>query len=113
MIPKYRAFVEAFPQELADAVQKAREEAIAQVEDEAKLQEELFEKEQRADKNIAEQKIAALKETIEQQVARLEHLSAQLHAAQKHVQDLAVKAVESTGKAGTGKSSDLAGQNVP
>ena len=110
MIPKYRVFVEAFPQELADAFQKAREEAIAQVGDEANIQEELFEKEQQANKNFAEQKIASLKETIEQQTVQIEHLSAQLHAAQKHVQDLAVRAVESTGKSGKAKSSDLAGQ---
>jgi hypothetical protein len=102
-LQKYKTLVTSFPQELAEATRKAREEAMQEVFEDAKVQAELFEKEVATNKAVAELQIASLKETIENQHQQLEHLSAQLQAASKQAQDLAVKAVESTGK--TGKSS--------
>ena len=104
MIPKYRAFVEAFPSGTRRCRAKGQRRGLSpRWRTKRSSRRSYLRRNSVPIKNIAEQKIAALKETIEQQVARLEHLSAQLHAAQKHVQDLAVKAVESTGKAGTGE----------
>ncbi len=92
-LKKYRALVESFPQELEKTTQKAREEMIKEVNREAKIQAELFEKEDEASKQVYELKITSLQETIAQQVTQIEHLSAQLQAALTQVQDLAVKAL--------------------
>jgi hypothetical protein len=97
-LAKYRKLVESFPQELEKATQKAREDAISEVYEEAKVQAELFEKEVDANKEVYELQIASLKETIEQQTRQIEHLSTQLQTALQQAQTLAAKAVEGTGK---------------
>jgi hypothetical protein len=99
-LKKYKALVESFPQELEETIRKAREEAIQEVHEEARVQAELFEKEVVANKEVYELQLASLKDTIEHQSKQIEYLSAQLQTALKQVQDLAAKAVESTGRSG-------------
>ena len=105
-LQKYKAPVASFPLELEEAVRKAREEAIQEVYEEAKVQAELLGKEIEANKTISELQIASLKETIENQNKQIEQLSAQLQMASKQAQDLAVKAVEGTGKSGKASSGE-------
>jgi len=93
MLERYRTLTASYSQELQNTTEKARQEAIAEEQEEARVQAELFEKEQAAAKNIHELHIASLKETIDQQANHIEHLSTQLQAALKQVQDLAAKAV--------------------
>lgn len=93
MFERYRTLAASYPQELQDAVEKARQEAMDEVYEEARVQAELFEKEQAATKNVHELHIASLKETIDQQANHIEQLSTQLQSALKQVQDLAAKAV--------------------
>lgn len=97
-LEEYRTLVKSFPQELEEATRKAREEAIKTVQEEAKVQAELFEKEVEADKEVYELKITSLEATIKQQAEQIEHLSTRLQSALKQAQDLAVKAVEGPGK---------------
>lgn len=100
LLKKYRVMGESFPQELEEAVSKARAEAIREINEEANVQAELSEKEMETDKEVYELKIASLQATIEQQARQIEHLTAQLQAALKQVQELAVKALESSRKSG-------------
>ena len=95
---KYRTLAGSFPQELEEAIRKAREDAISEVHEEAKVQTELFEKELAANKEVYELKIATLKETIEHQAKQIEQLSGQLQAVLQQAQNLAARAVEGTGK---------------
>jgi len=97
-LKEYRTLVKSFPKELEEATQKTRAEAIEEVHEEARVQAELFEKEVAADKEVYELKIASLQETVKQQTEQIEHLSTQLQAALKQAQNLAVKAVEGSGK---------------
>jgi hypothetical protein len=95
----YRTLVASYPKKLEEAVEKAKAEAMNEVDEEAKVQAELFEKDREANKHVSELHIASLKEIIDQQAHQIGHLSTQLQAALQQVQDLAAKAV--TGKAET------------
>jgi len=76
------------------------------VSEDAKVQAELFEKEIATNKEVYDLQITSLKETIEHQNKQIEQLSAQLQMASKQAQDLAVKAVEGTGKSGKASSGE-------
>lgn len=97
-LKQYKTLAETFPQELEHAVQKAREDAVKEVEEDAQAQAELFEKEFEADKQMYELKIASLQETVEEHNTQIEQLSAQLQSALRQVQELAGKALNA-GKA--------------
>lgn len=92
-LEKYRTLAASFPKELEEATQKARDDAIQEVYEEAKVQADLFEKEVATNKEVAELKIQSLEGTVEQQNKQIEHLSAQLQIVLKQVQELASKAV--------------------
>ncbi len=93
-LKKYRSLVESFPQELEKATQKARAEAITEVQEDARVQAALFEKEREANQQVHELKLVSLQETIQQHATQIEALSTQLQTALTQVQDLAVKALD-------------------
>ncbi len=84
--------VTAFPKELEEAVNKAREEAIKDTTQKSKIEADLFAKEWEATKQSYELKIQSLEETIKKQVEQIEGISAQLQTALKQAQDLAMRA---------------------
>ena len=90
--------VTALPKELEEAVNKAREEAIKDTTQKAKIEADLFAKEWEATKQSYELKIQSLEETIKKQVEQIEGISAQLQTALKQAQDLAMRAFGNSAK---------------
>ncbi len=90
--------VTAFPKELEEAVNKAREEAIKDTTQKAKIDADLFAKEWEATKQSYELKIQSLEETIKKQVEQIEGVSAQLQTVLKQAQDLAMRAFGNSAK---------------
>jgi hypothetical protein len=93
---EYQQKVAAFPAELEEAIKKAREEAIKDTNQKAKVEADLFEKEWESNKQNYELKIQALEETIKKQTEQIEGISAQLQTALKQAQDLAMRAFDSS-----------------
>lgn len=86
--------IEAFANELEEAIKKAREEAIRDVHQDAKVKADLFEKEWQSTKQSYELKIQGLEQAITKQVEQIHSLETQLQAAMKQAQDLAMRAFE-------------------
>ncbi|HBB33679.1 MAG TPA: hypothetical protein DDZ80_01065 [Cyanobacteria bacterium UBA8803] len=95
VLKEYEKKVAAFPNELDEAVKKAREEAIKEVHQDAKVKAELLEKEWEAAKQSYEFKIQSLEETINKQTQQIEQLYAQLQETLKQSQSLAMRAFNS------------------
>jgi hypothetical protein len=93
---EYQQKVIAFPTELEEAVKKAREEAIKETSQKAKVEADLFDKEWEANKQSYELKIQSLEESIKKQTEQIEGISAQLQTALKQSQDLAMRAFDSS-----------------
>ncbi|GAB1539142.1 hypothetical protein NUACC21_18070 [Scytonema sp. NUACC21] len=98
LFDEYQKKIATFPNELEEAVKKAREEAIKETSQKAKIEADLFEKEWEATKQSYELKIQALEETIKKQMEQIETISTQLQAALKQAQDLAMRAFGSSAK---------------
>ncbi|HEY9739116.1 MAG TPA: hypothetical protein V6C90_01370 [Coleofasciculaceae cyanobacterium] len=96
LFEEYQQKVEAFPAELDDAVKKAREEAIKEVHQDAKVKADLFEKEWKSTKQGYEFKIQSLEQNIQKQIEQIQSLSTQLQEAMKQSQSLAMKAFDSS-----------------
>lgn len=91
--------LESLPQELEDAIKKAREEALRDAAQEAAVRAELFEKEVEAGHKVYALRIQALGQVAERQRDQSETLTGQLHVALREGQELALKAIEgSTGR---------------
>lgn len=88
--------IAAFPTELEEAIKKAREEAIKETNQKAKVEADLFEKEWEASKQSYEIKIQSLEETIKKQTEQIEGITTQLQTALKQAQDLAMRAFDSS-----------------
>lgn len=84
-----------FEEELKQAYIKAKEDTIKEVEREAKVKADLFEKEWEANKQGYELKVQSLEQTIQRQSEQISELSAQLQATMKQAQDLAMRAFSS------------------
>ena len=95
-----KARVQTFPQELAAAVQQAREEAIKAAQQTAKVRADLLAKEEEANRKVHEAEMQTLNDTIRQQKAQIDALAADLKAALTQVQELSTKAIG--GPANTG-----------
>ncbi|MBD2251201.1 hypothetical protein [Nostoc parmelioides] len=93
---EYQQKVAAFPAELEEAVKKAREEAIKDTSQKAKIEADLFEKEWGSSKQSYELKIKSLEETIQKQTEQIESISTQLQTTLKQSQDLAMRAFDSS-----------------
>lgn len=92
LLSEYQKKVAAFPAELEEAVKKAREEAIKDTSQKAKVEADLLEKEWEATKQSYELKVKSLEETIQKQVEQIESISTQLQTTLKQAQDLAMRA---------------------
>ncbi len=86
--------IESFNIELEEAIKKAREEAIRDVHQDAKVKADLFEKEWQSTKQNYELKVQDLEGSITKQVEQIHGLENQLQAAMKQSQDLAMRAFE-------------------
>ena len=93
---EYQKKVEAFPNELEQEVKKAREEAIKDVHQDAKVKAELLAKEWESTKQSYEFKIESLEAAIQKQTQQIADLSAQLQEALKQSQALALRAFENS-----------------
>lgn len=89
-----KAKVENFQKELEAAVKKAANEGTGIATHQARLKADLIAKETEGVKRVKELQIQSLETTITKQSAQIQALSAQLTAALKQAQDLAVKAIE-------------------
>lgn len=95
-LEEYQKQITAFTTEVEEAVKKAREEAIRDVNQDAKFKADLLEKEWQASKQSYELKIQSLEQAIAKQSEQIESLSSQLQAALKQAQDLALRAFENS-----------------
>lgn len=95
LLGEYQNIVTAFPAELEEAVRKAREEAIKDTSQKAKVEADLLEKEWEGAKQSYELKVKSLEETIQKQVEQIESISTQLQTTLKQAQDLAMRAFSS------------------
>jgi len=91
--------VDAMPKTLEQSTQKAKAEGKAIAESQAKVKADLIAAETEGRKRSYGLRITSLEATIATQTQRLTALSAQLDAALKQVQDLAVKAIEGSSNA--------------
>jgi len=94
----YQQKVAAFPNEMEEVIKKAREEAIKETSQKAKVEADLFEKDWESTKQSYEAKIQSLEQTIQKQVEQIEGISAQLQTALKQAQDLAMRAFDGSAK---------------
>ncbi|MEH2242555.1 hypothetical protein [Nostoc sp.] len=92
----YQQKVATFPNELEEAVKKAREEAIKETSQKTKIEADLFDKEWSANKQSYELRIQSLEETIKKQSEQIEGIYAQLQTALKQAQELAMRAFGSS-----------------
>lgn len=93
--------VEKFPKELEMAVKKAREEAAATARRQTKVKTDLRAKETEGARRVYDLKIQAFERTLKKQEEQLTTLSAQLDAAGKQSQALALKAIEGASSSGS------------
>jgi hypothetical protein len=101
LLETYQAKVQTVPQELAAAVQQAREEAIKAAQRTAQVRADLLQKEEEANRKVYEAEMQTLHDTMSQQQAQIGTLSTELKAALKQVQELSAKAIGSTANTGT------------
>ncbi len=92
----YQRKVEAFPTELDEAVKKAREEGIRDVNQDAKVKADLLEREWQGTKQGYDLQIESLEAKIQRQSEQITELSTQLQAAMRQAQDLAMRAFETS-----------------
>ncbi len=92
----YQQKVDNFPKDLDESVKKAREEAIKDVHQDAKVKAELLDKEWEASKQSYEFKVQSLEETIQKQTEQINQLYAQLQDSLKQSQALAMRAFDSS-----------------
>jgi hypothetical protein len=107
LLATYQAKVQTFPQELAVAVQQAREEAIKLAQHTAQVRANLLQKEEEANRKVYEAEMQALHDIISQQQAQIATLSIDLKAALKQVQELSAKAIGSTSNPGVAQPRDV------
>lgn len=94
LLQEYQKQIAAFPAELEEAVKKAREEAIKDVDRDAKVKADLFEKEWQAAKQSYELQVQSLEQVITKQIEQIENLTTQMQAAQQQAQELALRAFQ-------------------
>ncbi|MDY6784300.1 MAG: hypothetical protein SW833_17425 [Cyanobacteriota bacterium] len=90
--------IEGFEEELKKAYIKAKEDAIKDADRDAKVKAELIEKEWQASEAGYQLKIESLEAVIERQIAQVAELTAQLQAATRQAQQLAMQAFQPSSK---------------
>jgi hypothetical protein len=96
-LKELRQKVEGFPKELDSGVSRATQETATKLTAEAQGREELLKKEFEGERNVLVTRIESLEKTINEQAQQLKHLSQTQEKAYQQVQDIALKAVESSG----------------
>jgi len=91
---EYKKRVDGYEEELKQAVQKAREDAIKEASKDAKNRAELLEKDVEGKKQTYEIQIQSLENTIAKNSEQIEKLTAELKEALAQVQSLSLKVVE-------------------
>lgn len=90
----FKAKFEELPQKLEAAVKKAKGEGVGIASAQSRVKADLLAKEIDGERRVFELKVKSLEGTIKERGHQIETLSAQLSAALKQGQDLAVKAIE-------------------
>lgn len=98
LLKEYKQKSAEFPNELETAIKKAREEAIKETSQKAKVQADLFEKEWESSKQNYQLRIQSLEENIQKQSEQIENISNQLQSILQQAQDLAMRAFDSSTK---------------
>ena len=98
LLEEYQKKVASFPAELDAAYKKAKEDAIKNASQKAKVESDLFEKDWEGRKQSYELKITSLEQNIERQREQIESISTQLQETLKQAQDLAMRAFGSSAK---------------
>ena len=98
LLEEYQKKVAAFPAELDAAYKKAKEDAIKNTAQKAKVESDLFEKEWEGTKQSYELKITLLEQNIESQKEQIESISNQLQETLKQAQDLSMRAFGNSDK---------------
>ncbi|NOY07708.1 MAG: hypothetical protein GXP33_02570 [Spirochaetes bacterium] len=86
----------SFPKELERTVNDAVKEATARIQLEAKNKEELLKKEFDGERRVLTTRISSLEDIVKEQEKQIVRLSQQLEKSYQQVQDIAVKAVDSS-----------------
>lgn len=108
-LEEYRQKVETFPQELEEAIKKAREESIKETHDTAKVRANLLEKEWESAQQGCELQIQSLEAKIQNQAEEITAISTQLQAAMRQAQELAMRAFASSSRQISGQSETVDG----
>ncbi|MBD2776111.1 hypothetical protein [Iningainema tapete] len=98
LLQEYQKKVLGFTNEIEEAIKKAREEAIKETSQKAKIEADLAEKDWESMKQSYEIKIQSLEENIKKQLEQIEGISTQLQTALKQAQDLALRAFNGSPK---------------
>jgi hypothetical protein len=88
--------IETFPAELDEAVKKAREDGIRDVNQDAKVKADLLEREWQGTKQGYDLQIASLEAKIQKQTEQTTEISTQLQSAMRQAQELAMRAFETS-----------------
>jgi len=91
-----RKKVERFPRELEEAAKKAEAAARSTLKQQYDFDAKLVEKDADAEKRVSALKISNLEELLAKQQGQITDLAKQLQAATRQVQEMAVKAIESS-----------------
>lgn len=90
----FKAKFEELPQKLEAGIKKGKGEGVGIASAQSRVKADLLAKEIEGEKRVFELKVKSLEATIKERAHQIETLSAQLSAALKQGQDLAVKAIE-------------------
>src|SRR5262249_26043654 len=90
----YKAKFEKLPQKREAAVKRAKGEGAGIAAGQSRIKSDLLAKEIDGERRVFELKVKSLEATIKERAHQIDALSAQLSAALKQGQDLAVKAIE-------------------
>jgi hypothetical protein len=96
LLAQYQQKVTAFPNELEEAIKKAREEGIRDAHQDAKVKADLLEKEWESTKQGYELQIRSLETKLEKQTEQITEISTQLQTALRQAQELAMRAFDSS-----------------
>lgn len=93
-----RSASERFPAQLAEAVQKAQSETEARLQTIYKYEKELQSKETQGLLNLKDQQVKSLEAKIKEMEVQLKEAGSKADNSEKTVKDIALKAIESSGK---------------
>lgn len=96
LFTEYQNKIATIPNELEEAIKKAREEGIREANQEAKVKADLFEKEWESSKQGYDLQIQALEAKIQRQTEQITEISTQLQTTLRQSQELAMRAFQTS-----------------